>query len=939
VALADGRFEDALHWLHRARRLAPNDPAVALTLATIYLGSQPNEAVRLASEAVATAPTREARLCLIAARLRAGDTRQALADLHGFLARFAVDNAAAALAASVCAAGRAADGWCGIGFDGRLVVPAQARLSLSLDGKPLRLAAAIRPRTWPRESRLQVTAEGRDLIGSPIDLAAQRRIEGVVEAGPDGSLRGWCWQPSSPEATPHLVLRDAAGKRRLIPVGGPAATSHRLFARHRTFVMRAADLAGLRPPLRVCAVDGRHLLGSPIDPGLEARSSVAVARAGSAVQSRWHLPAFIPSPAAPRGTRLERARRHHPAVIMPVFNGAQAVAACLDSVLANTPRPVPIIVVDDGSTDAGTVALLDGLAAARSIRLIRHAENRGFPAAANTGMRAAHRHDAVLLNSDVLTPPGWLEAVQKAAYAAADIGTASPLSNDATILNYPGRTPSPPPDLAATARLATLAARAAGHAVVDLPTTVGFCMYIRRDCLDEVGAFREDLFAQGYGEENDFCLRARHLGWRHVAALGTYVTHQGGASFGTAKQHLIERNLAVLERLHPGWLALVEAHAADDPLFAARRRIDRLRWREHVKRSQRSVILVTHNDGGGVERVVRRRAEALAAAGGLPVLLRPAEAQSVRIHPGLAEDLPDLRYRLPEEWPACIALLQSARPERIEFHHMLGHTPALLELSARLGLPYEVVVHDYAWLCPRITLVGSNGQYCGEPDARECDRCIADAGRLIEEEIDTAALRRRSAVVLSLAAAVTTPSADTRDRLRRHFPGTEVHVVAHEIDRPRPEPPGARRSQELVVAVLGALGIEKGYDVLLKCARDAADRNLALRFVLIGHSIDDTRLLQTGRCFVTGPYQEGEAAGLIAQEGARLGLVPSIWPETWCFALSEIWRAGLQAASFDIGAPAERIRATGAGFVLPLGLGAAAVNNALLAAARQIGHV
>ena len=61
-------------------------------------------------------------------------------------------------------------------------------------------------------------------------------------------------------------------------------------------------------------------------------------------------------------------------------------------------------------------------------------------------------------------------------------------------------------------------------------------MYIRRECLDAAGLFRADVFAQGYGEENDFCLRARHLGWRHVAVPGVFVAHLGGRSFGSARR-------------------------------------------------------------------------------------------------------------------------------------------------------------------------------------------------------------------------------------------------------------------------------------------------------------------------------------------------------------------------------------------------------------------
>ena len=120
--------------------------------------------------------------------------------------------------------------------------------------------------------------------------------------------------------------------------------------------------------------------------------------------------------------------------------------------------------------------------------------------------------------------------------------------------------------------------------------------------------------------------------------------------------------------------------------------------------------------------------------------------------------------------------------------------------------------------------------------------------------------------------------------------------------------------------------------MLLACAEDAERRNLDLEFVVVGHTIDDARLLATGRVFITGQYRPEEAVGLIAQQRADLGFITSIWPETWCLTLGDIWRAGLLVAAFDIGAPAERIRQTGRGFLLPLGLSASAINNALVAA-------
>ena len=234
--------------------------------------------------------------------------------------------------------------------------------------------------------------------------------------------------------------------------------------------------------------------------------------------------------------------------------------------------------------------------ARQRIRLIRNRANMGFAASANAGMRAADGHDVVLLNSDTLVAPGWLDDLRAVVYGAADIGTATPLSNDATILSYPAAGGGNPlPDLAETGRLTALARRVNGSAAVDIPVGVGFCLYIRRACLDAVGLLRADLFAQGYGEENDFCLRARHLGWRHVAAPGVFVGHVGGHSFGTAARHLQARNEGLLERLHPGYAGMIDSYGKADPLAPARRRLDAVRWRAARTRGSQAVVLVTHD--------------------------------------------------------------------------------------------------------------------------------------------------------------------------------------------------------------------------------------------------------------------------------------------------------------------------------------------------------
>lgn len=109
-------------------------------------------------------------------------------------------------------------------------------------------------------------------------------------------------------------------------------------------------------------------------------------------------------------------------VIIPCYNHASTVSRCLDSVLKQTYRPIEIIVVDDGSTDALDRALAPYLG---RIRLVRQ-ENKGGPAARNRGFHASTGElvmfcdaDAVLRSDALAKMAAALDVHPEAAYAYA----------------------------------------------------------------------------------------------------------------------------------------------------------------------------------------------------------------------------------------------------------------------------------------------------------------------------------------------------------------------------------------------------------------------------------------------------------------------------------------------------------------------------------------
>ena len=89
--------------------------------------------------------------------------------------------------------------------------------------------------------------------------------------------------------------------------------------------------------------------------------------------------------------------------------------------------------------------------------------------------------------------------------------------------------------------------------------------------------FDAATFGAGYGEENDFCLRARRRGWRHLLAADVFVEHAGGRSFGRRGAALRERNLRILNLRYPGYDALVRRFVEADPIHPSRRRLDEAR--------------------------------------------------------------------------------------------------------------------------------------------------------------------------------------------------------------------------------------------------------------------------------------------------------------------------------------------------------------------------
>ncbi len=268
-------------------------------------------------------------------------------------------------------------------------------------------------------------------------------------------------------------------------------------------------------------------------------------------------------------------------VVIPVYRGLAETRACVESALAaRAATPYDVVVVDDHTPEPQIARWLETLARDGQITLLTHAQNRGFVASVNEGMALNPGRDVVLLNSDTEVAPGWLDRLAACARSDPRIGTATPFSNNATICSYPRTLAANAiPAGESTATLdAAFAAANAGRSQ-DIVTAVGFCMYITRACLDRVGAFDLERYGAGYGEEVDFCMRARRAGFRNVACADVFVRHVGEVSFGQAGAGRRESAQATVDGLYPEFQQMLAQFIPADPLRALRRRADLQRLR------------------------------------------------------------------------------------------------------------------------------------------------------------------------------------------------------------------------------------------------------------------------------------------------------------------------------------------------------------------------
>ncbi|MDA9499504.1 hypothetical protein XI05_18970 [Bradyrhizobium sp. CCBAU 11357] len=532
-------------------------------------------------------------------------------------------------------------------------------------------------------------------------------------------------------------------------------------------------------------------------------------------------------------------------IIVPIYDDFEATRRCLECLMqaVHDHDRIMVVLVDDATPDERIAALLDSVATAPNVHLIRNSHNLGFIGAVNRALHATPCGDVILLNADTVVPKGFALRLNEAAYSAPDIGTVTPLSNNGEATSLPlAFTANPLPPIERVAHLDAIAARVNAGRVVDMPDGIGFCLYITRQCLDAVGGL-SDHYHRGYLEDVDLCLRARQHGFRNVCAPSVYVGHAGSASFRAEKRALVVLNLARLRLRFPDYRSESATFKALDPLKSSRGAIER----ELIAGQPRTIVL----SGPGAAADVAKQFAGCATEPALLALFNKNGTTLALRDAG--DDFPQsLDFKLPADQAALTETIIASGPSRVVLADPANIPAAFVRDLIDGSAAFDVLVTDGGLLC-RGGGFDEKGRLCPELLSGETCNCRSNTG---ESWLD----------LLSRESCILAPDMAAEAFLRRHLPSDLVHRVrlVGRSDNRSPTRPKAVASRG---TALGLLPIGHGtgdFAFLRDVVRCVRQRRPDARIVVLGETLDDLALMALGGVTVTGRLSVDELGGVAA---------------------------------------------------------------------------
>ncbi len=536
-------------------------------------------------------------------------------------------------------------------------------------------------------------------------------------------------------------------------------------------------------------------------------------------------------------------------------------------------------------------------------------------------------HNFVILNSDTEVPPGWLDRLFHPIANNPYIATVTPFSNSATICSFPVFCQDNDIYLGLDTETLDVSFEKFGQPdPIDIPTGIGFCMAFNRDIARELGMFNCEVFGRGYGEENDFCMRATKAGYRNVLAPNLFVYHKHGASFSSSeKKAFLQENYAKLLALHPEYSNLVHQFISKDPIKDIR---DTIALMTRIRSKNKPVFCILDFElGGGAKLYSNWLIGKLVAHGAQgAVLSYNNEEKVLQLRSLDCNEIIKLNYVSTNTFTEVMRLIL---PDLIIVNELITW-PApleLLEVISSLGIQYTTLLHDYFYICPNWCLLGQKFNFCGLKNTFECEPCLksnnAEFEAIYQEKyIDIVSWRNACKHFLEKSYKIICFSSSSQNILLQMYPQLDnILINEHSIPNAQDffwKERSLKETGVLTIAVIGNINVAKGISTVQNFINDSRFEDLRVRLILVGDHWPPLNVKNNvkDKVIIHGGYVRSELPHILESYDVSVIFVPSVWPETFSYTTSEALLLGYPVICYDFGAPAERIRKYECGIVL-----------------------
>ena len=243
----------------------------------------------------------------------------------------------------------------------------------------------------------------------------------------------------------------------------------------------------------------------------------------------------------------------------------------------------------------------------------------------------------------------------------------------------------------------------------------------------------------------------------------------------------------------------------------------------------------------------------------------------------------------------------------------------LITLKAKTSANLTVFVHDYFMICPSHFLLDYEGKFCRIPDLIACKICLPNNNQgfaTLFAARDMQMWRSNWSALLESSDEIISFSNDSSKILLKSYPSIKANRISikpHKINDFSPTFVTIKNIDALCIGVVGMIGFHKGAQVVKSLASEIRKRNSNIKIIIIGtiEASCDAGIVQQ-----TGPYKHDDLPRTIERTGINVILFPSICPETFSYVVHELVNLQMPVASFNFGAPAERLSSYSKGLIL-----------------------